>query len=211
AFMSILDNTIVNTAIPKVQAVFGADLHQASYVATGYSLAAGVVVASSGYLANRFGIKRVYILSLFFFTLGSALCGLAWNMPALIIFRVFQGAGGAALFPLTFSLVFANFSQEERGLANGLFGIPVLFAPSIGPTLGGYIVEFIGWRWIFYVNVPIGIFAIFMSLRFLREAPIQRDLPFDLRGFVVISGGLGTLLYGVSNLAYDGWGSVQTV
>ncbi len=211
AFMSILDSTIVNTAIPKVQAVFGADLHQATYVATGYTLAAGVVVSSSGFLANRFGIKRIYILSLASFTVGSALCGLAWNMPVLIVFRILQGAGGAALFPLTFSLVFASFPPEQRGLANGLFGIPVLFAPAIGPTIGGYLVEFVDWRWIFYVNVPIGVVAVLMSIRFLRESPIQRDLPFDLRGFLIISSGLALLLYGVSNLAYDGWSSLRTV
>ncbi len=211
AFMSILDSTIVNTAIPKIQAIFGADLHQASYITTGYTLAAGVVVSSSGFLANRFGIKRIYLLSLLAFTLGSALCGLAWNIESLIVFRVLQGAGGAALFPLTFSLVFGAFPPEQRGLANGLFGIPVLFAPAIGPTLGGYLVEYTEWRWIFYVNVPIGIVGIILGVMFLKEGQIQRDLPFDLRGFLIIGTALGLLLFGVSNLSYDGWSSLFTV
>ena len=210
-FVSILDSTIVNTAIPKIEAVFGAGLHEASYIATGYTLAAGVVVGASGYLANRFGIKRIYLGSLALFTIGSALCGLSWNMGSLIAFRVLQGAGGAALFPLSLSLIFAVFPPDQRGAANGLFGIPVLFAPAIGPTLGGYIVQFIDWRWIFYVNVPIGIIGVAIGLRVLRESPPRPDLRFDLRGFLLLAAGLGLLLYGLSNLAYDSWGSVGTV
>lgn len=211
AFMSILDSTIVNTAIPKIQGIFGADLHQASYITTAYTLAAGVTVSTSGFLANRFGIKRMYLLSLASFTAGSALCGLAWGIVPLIIFRVLQGAGGAALFPLTFSLVFSVFSPRERGLANGIFGIPVLFAPAIGPTLGGYLVEFTDWRFIFYVNLPIGIIGLLLGIRFLREGPIQPDLPFDLRGFLILGPALGLLLYGLSNLSYDGWSNLRTV
>lgn len=144
AFASILDSTIVNTALPKIQSVFGADLHLASYVATGYTLAAGIVVPASGFLANRFGIKRIYLGSLTLFTIGSALCGLAPNIIFLIAFRVPRGAGGAALFPLSFALLFQVFPQEERGRANGFFGIPVLVAPALGPTLGGYLSQY-GW------------------------------------------------------------------
>src|SRR5205085_800720 len=137
AFVSILDATVVNTALPHIQLAFGTDLHTASYVVTGYLLAQGVVIAASGFLANRFGIKRVYLLSLALFTFFSALCGLACNIDILIFFRVLQGAGGAALFPLSFS--------------------------------------------------------------------------FDLRGFLLIVSGLWLLLFGLSNLAYDGWGSLLTV
>ena len=136
AFVSILDATVVNTALPHIQLAFGTDVHTASYVVTGYLLAQGVVIAASGFLANRFGIKRVYLLSLALFTFFSALCGLAWNIESLIFFRVLQGAGGAALFPLSFSLVFGAFPEEQRGLANGIFGIPVLVAPALGPVIG---------------------------------------------------------------------------
>jgi len=210
-FVSILDSTIVNTAIPKIQAVFGADLHQASYISTGYTLAAGVVVGASGYLANRFGIKRIFLGSLTLFTIGSALCGLSWNISSLIFFRVLQGAGGAALFPLALTLIFAVFPPEERGAVNGFFGIPVLFAPAIGPTLGGYIVQYVDWRWIFYVNVPIGIVGVLIGIRYLPSPPRQTGLRFDLRGFLILAAGLALLLYGLSNLAYDGWNSVTTV
>ncbi len=211
AFVAILDNTIVNTALPKLQAVFGAGIHESSYVATGYTLASGVVVPATGFLANRFGIKRVYLASLAAFTVGSALCGLSWSMGVLIVFRILQGAGGAALFPLAFAILFQAFPPEERGRANGFFGIPVLFAPAIGPTIGGYLVQYVDWRWIFYVNVPIGIAGLIIGLRILRESPPQRHLRFDVPGFVLAAAGFGLLLYGASNLAYDGWGSLLTV
>jgi DHA2 family multidrug resistance protein len=211
AFASILDSTIVNTALPRIQHDFGADLHLASYVATGYILAAGVVVPASGFLANRFGMKRVYTTSLVLFTLGSALCGAAPNIHLLIAARVLQGAGGAALFPLGFALLFSVFSNEERGKANGIFGIPVLAAPALGPTLGGYLTEYADWRWVFYVNLPIGIVGVIMCLRILRKSPTRANLRFDLLGFVLASSGLGLLLFGLSNLAYDGWNSTTTV
>jgi len=211
AFVSILDTTIVNTALPHIQRAFGSDLHVASYVTTAYTLAQGVIIAASGFLANRFGIKRVYLLSLALFTLGSALCGIAWNINILILFRVLQGASGAALFPLSLSLIFGAFPEEQRGLANGVFGIPVLVAPALGPVLGGYLAEYVDWRWIFYVNVPFGILGIMICWRMLHESELQPTLPFDLRGFLLIASGLGLLLFGLSNLAYDGWGSLLTV
>ncbi len=211
AFVAILDNTIVNTAIPKLQAVFGADIHQISYVATGYTLASGALVPATGFLANRFGIKRIYIGSLVLFTIGSALCGLAWNTASIIFFRILQGAGGAALFPLAFAILFQAFPAQERGRANGFFGIPILFAPAIGPTIGGFLVQYVDWRWIFYVNVPIGIAGAFLALRVLRESPPRRELRFDLPGFLLASIGLALLLYGTSNLAYDGFSSILTV
>src|SRR6266851_3464681 len=207
AFVSILDATVVNTALPHIQLAFGTDLHTASYVVTGYLLAQGVVIAASGFLANRFGIKRVYLLSLALFTFFSALCGLAWNIDILIFFRVLQGAGGAALFPLSFSLVFGAFPEEQRGLANGIFGIPVLVAPALGPVIGGYLAQYVDWRWIFYINLPI----VIIGWRMVHESELQRTLPFDLRGFLLIASGLGLVLFGLSNLAYDGWGSLLTV
>jgi DHA2 family multidrug resistance protein len=211
AFASILDATIVNTALPRIQHDFGADLHLASYVATGYILAAGVVVPASGYLANRFGTKRVYLTSLVLFTLGSALCGAAPSIHLLIAARVLQGAGGAALFPLSFAMLFSVFPNEERGKANGIFGIPILAAPALGPSLGGYLTQYADWRWVFYVNLPIGILGVALGWKVLRESQTRPDLRFDLPGFLLAASGLGLLLFGVSNLAYDGWNSTSTV
>ena len=210
AFASILDTTIVNTALPSIQHSFGADLHLASYVATAYILAAGVVVPASAYLANQFGIKRVYTLSLALFTITSALCGLAPNIGLLIVFRILQGAAGAALFPLSFALLFSVFAENERGKANGIFGIPVLAAPALGPTIGGFLSQYADWRWVFYVNLPVGIIGVVLAIRVLRETP-TRSSPFDLPGFALVAAGLGLLLFGLSNLAYDGWGYAKTV
>jgi MFS transporter, DHA2 family, multidrug resistance protein len=211
AFASILDSTIVNTALPQIQMDFKVNLHLASYVATGYILAAGVVVPASAYLANRFGIKRVYLVSLTVFDIGSVLCGLAPSMVVLIAFRVLQGAGGAGLFSLSFALLFAAFPQSERGKANGVFGIPVLVAPTIGPTLGGYLTQYVDWRWIFFVNLPIGILGVVLGARVLRPSPARPEVRLDRWGFLLAGLGLGALLFGLSNLAYDGLGSVKTV
>jgi DHA2 family multidrug resistance protein len=174
-------------------------------------LAAGVVVPATGFLANRFGIKLVYISSLALFTAGSALCGLAPNIGLLIAARVLQGAGGAALFPISYAILFSVFPYEERGKANGLFGIPVLAAPTLGPTVGGYLTQYFDWRWVFFVNLPIGLAGILMALHFLREAPTRQNLRFDVPGFLLAAAGLGLLLYGISNLAYDGWADTVDV
>ncbi|HEV7216138.1 MAG TPA: DHA2 family efflux MFS transporter permease subunit, partial [Chloroflexota bacterium] len=211
AFASILDSTIVNTALPQIQQDFKANLHLASYVATGYILAAGVVVPASAYLANRFGIKRVYLVSLTVFTAGSVLCGLAPSMVVLIAFRVLQGAGGAGLFSLSFALLFAAFAQSERGKANGVFGIPVLVAPTIGPTLGGYLTQYVDWRWIFFVNLPIGIACVFGALAYLHESRDDQHGGFDWPGFVFLTGGLFSLVLALLRGNGWGWGSGRTL
>lgn len=166
-FMSILDQTIVNIAIPRLQIAFGADIHSVQWVLTAYILTLGVVTPTSAFFSDRLGIKRFYLISLVLFTAGSALCGLAWSLPALIFFRVLQGIGGAALFPLSITLLFREFPPQERGVAMGFFGIPALLAPALGPTFGGYLVTFAGWQLIFYINVPIGILAFFLATIFL--------------------------------------------
>ncbi|HWZ19603.1 MAG TPA: MFS transporter, partial [Ktedonobacteraceae bacterium] len=125
-FMSILDQTIVNIAIPRLQTAFGADVHEVQWVLTAYIVAQGVAVPTAAYFADTLGIKRFYIISLALFTLGSALCGLAWSLPILIVFRVLQGLGGAALFPLSITLLFREFPPQERGTAMGFFGVPAL-------------------------------------------------------------------------------------
>src|SRR5579885_923911 len=173
-FMSILDQTIVNIAIPRLQSAFGADIHSVQWVLTAYILAQGVATPMAAYFADTLGIKRFYMFSLAAFTVGSALCGLAWSLPILIIFRVLQGLGGAALFPLSITLLFRVFPPQERGVAMGTFGVPALLAPAIGPTLGGYLVTYAGWQLIFYINVPVGIVAVLLATILLREQPVER-------------------------------------
>src|SRR5258708_3779165 len=126
SFMSILDQTVINNALPRLQSVFSVDFNSLQWVITAYTLTQGVVTPTTAFFANRLGSKRFYVLSLLLFTLGSALCGLAWNLPALIVFRVIQAIGGATLFPLAISLLFSEFPPHQRGLASGILGISAL-------------------------------------------------------------------------------------
>lgn len=210
-FMSILDQTIVNIAIPRLETAFGADIHSVQWVLTAYILAQGVATPTAAFFADTLGIKRFYVISLAAFTLGSALCGFAWSLPILISFRVLQGLGGAALFPISITLLFREFPPQERGMAMGLFGVPALLAPALGPTLGGYLVTFAGWQLIFFINVPIGIIAIILSLIFIRESRSNEARTFDTIGFIFVAVGLATLLYSISSASTDGWGSATVL
>ncbi|HEX6483329.1 MAG TPA: MDR family MFS transporter [Ktedonobacteraceae bacterium] len=210
-FMSILDQTIVNIAIPRLQTAFGADIHSVQWVLTAYILAQGVATPAAAFFSDRLGIKRFYIMSLVAFTIGSAMCGLAWSLPILIAFRILQGLGGAALFPLSITLLFREFPPQERGMAMGFFGVPALLAPAIGPTLGGYLVTYAGWQLIFYINVPIGIIAIILSILFIRPARPEGNTRFDPIGFVSAAAGLALILYALSSASTDGWGSATVL
>jgi DHA2 family multidrug resistance protein len=209
-FMVLLDTTIVNTAIPHLQTTFGAPLADVNWVATGYTLAEGIGIPLMPFFSALLGNKRFYIIILILFTVGSALCGLAWSLSALIVFRILQGLAGASMLPLSITLLFSEFPPEERGVAMGALGLPLMAAPALGPTVGGYIVTYVDWRMLFYINVPIGIVGSIMAMMFLRDirAPRTRPLFFDLPGFIACSGGLGSLLYALDKAGSDGWGSL---
>lgn len=208
-FMVLLDTTIVNTAIPHLQTTFGAPLADVNWVATGYTLAEGIGIPLMPFFSALMGNKRFYIVILILFTIGSALCGLAWSLSALIIFRILQGLAGASMLPLSITLLFSEFPPEERGVAMGALGLPLMAAPALGPTVGGYIVTYVDWRMLFYINVPIGIIGSIMAMMFLRDirAPRNRPLFFDLPGFIASTLGLGALLYALDKAGSDGWGS----
>ncbi len=206
-FMSILDQTIVNIAIPRLQTAFGADVHSVQWVLTAYILTLGVVTPTAAFFSDKLGIKRFYIISIIAFTAGSALCGLAWSLPILIFFRILQGIGGAALFPMSITLLFREFPPQERGIAMGFFGVPALLAPALGPTLGGYLVTYAGWQLIFYINVPVGIAAVILASIFLRESRPNTRTSFDFLGFLFAAVGFGTALYAISRASTDGWAS----
>ncbi|HEY0757400.1 MAG TPA: MDR family MFS transporter [Ktedonobacteraceae bacterium] len=205
SFMSILDQTVINNAIPRLQSAFGADLNSLQWVLTAYTLTQGVITPTTAFFANRLGTKRFYVIALVLFTLGSALCGLAWSLPSLLVFRIIQAIGGATLFPLAITLLFYEFPPQQRGLAAGILGVSALMAPAIGPTLGGYFVTYADWRLIFYINVPVGIVAIIMGIMLLRERPAEGRIRFDLPGFVLAASGLATVLYALSNASIYGW------
>jgi len=211
-FMFVLDTTAVNVAIPTMQKVFGTAGHPASVdavdgVLTAYILALGIITPLAGYLSDRFGIKRMYLLSLGMFTLGSILCSLSPSLVWLTIFRALQGLGGGMLGPLGISLLFSAFPEKERGLAFGIYGIPLVFAPASGPILGGYIVQYLDWRYIFWINVPIGILGIILGALWLREMKRGTSARLDVPGIMLATVGSATLLYAIQRGSTLGWGS----
>ncbi|MBX6771163.1 MAG: DHA2 family efflux MFS transporter permease subunit [Chloroflexi bacterium] len=211
ALMSILDSTVVNIALPKLMNVFSADVHRAQWILTGYLLALAIVIPLTGYLDETFGGKRVYILTLALFTGASALCGLSWSLEALILFRILQGLGGGLLMPLGMSMVLREFPPSERGTALSLIGIPLMLGPALGPTFGGFLVEYVDWRLIFYINVPIGIVTMILAWRILHDAPTDRDQSLDVPGILLAAIGNASLLLGIDNGPTDGWGSTWVV
>ncbi len=204
-FMSILDQTVVNVALPHIISVFNASVNSVQLVVTGYALALAIIIPATGYLQDTFGSKRMWMFSLAAFTIGSMLCGLAWNTPSLIVFRVLQGLGGGMLQPLAFAMIYRVVPPAERGFTMGILGIPLLVAPAIGPTLGGWLVEFVDWRTIFMINVPIGVLGLFMSISFLHESEITRGLKFDIAGFLTAAVAFSCSLVALSNAPQDGW------
>ncbi len=210
-FMVILDTTVVNIALPQIITVFNAPVNTAEFVLTGYLIALAIVMPATGYLSDTFGSKRVYLISIFLFTVGSLLCSLSWDVASLVFFRILQGLGGGMLMPLGFTILFKSVPPERRGLVTGVFGLPILFAPVVGPTLGGYIVEYIDWRVIFTLNLPVGILGLFLGWILLRETQLVSDLRFDLRGFVLSGVGFASVLYALAKMPDWGWGAVQTL
>ncbi len=205
SFMSILDSSIVNIALPSVLRDFHSNLEAGQLVITSYLMALAVVIPLTGFLAERVGMKRLYIITLVLFTAGSALCGFAWDMPSLIGFRVVQGLGGGMLQPLGMALVFTLITPLERPYFMGLLGIPMLLGPILGPTVGGYITEYSHWRAIFLINIPIGGVGILAAFWLLKETAIRHDARLDLRGFVLSAFAFPSLVLGLSLASDQGW------
>src|SRR5579859_4642682 len=170
SIMSILDTTIVNVALATLSQRLHSPIAEIQWVVTGYMLALAAVIPVTGWAANRFGAKRVYMISLALFVIGSALCGLATSTEELVIFRVLQGVGGGMILPVG-QLMMANAAGPSRmGRVMSVVAVPAMLAPILGPTLGGLIVQNISWRWIFYVNLPIGVIALIAATRFLPRS-----------------------------------------
>lgn len=205
-FMSVLDTSIVNVALPAIQKQFGVGLEDSQWVTTGYLLMLGVVVPVSPWLSDRFGLTRVYNLALLLFAAGSALCGLAWDLNSLVIFRIVQAIPGGILPVITLSILFRIVPKERLGAAMGLYGLGIVVAPAVGPTLGGYLVEYYSWPLIFFINVPIGILGAVASVLVLPSFPGRIGRRFDVLGFVTVAGGLFALLLATSKGGQQDWG-----
>lgn len=196
SFMSALDTSIVNIAIPKIMSVFGAALDDVKWVLTAYTLTLGAIVPATGYLSDVFGTKKIFTFSIATFTIGSFLCGLSWNNGSMIVFRIMQAVGGGMIMPVSTTMMMQKIPENERGVAIGIWGIAALSAPAIGPTLGGYIIENLNWRLIYYINVPVGILGTIMSLIFLQDDEERKGFPkFDYVGFITSTAAMVSILY----------------
>ncbi len=209
-FMVILDQTIMNVALPHIMAVFNETAERAQLIVSAYLMASAITTPAAAFLAERFGIKRVYIFSQVGFLLGSILCGISWDAGSLITFRILQGLAGGLLSPLAMTFLFTTVPPEDRGTAMAIFGIPMMLAPAIGPTLGGYLVDFWNWRMVFYVNVPIVLIAVAMGYAWIQETPTTRTT-FDYKGFTFAAVGFSAVLYGFSYAPTWGWNDWRIV
>ena len=210
-FMAVLDTDIVNVAIPRMQSQFGATTDQVQWVATAYTLALGIVVPISGWLGDRYGLDRIYRFALIGFAAGSALCGLAWSLNILIAFRIVQAIGGGLLPAVAQALLYRMVPREKMGTAMGFFGLGVLFAPAVGPTVGGYLVEYVNWRLIFYINIPIAVLGVVAAAAVLPRFPRKGGQRFDGAGFATVATGLFALLLALSEGASWGWTSYRVL
>ncbi|HEY6342753.1 MAG TPA: DHA2 family efflux MFS transporter permease subunit [Bryobacteraceae bacterium] len=171
AFMEVLDTSIANVALPHIAGALGASNDESTWVLTSYLAANAIVLPISGWLAGFFGRKRFFMLCMMLFTVSSVLCGAAPNLGTLIVFRAIQGAGGGGLQPMAQAILADTFPPQKRGLAFALYGITAVIAPTVGPTVGGWITDNYTWRWIFYINLPVGILALFLVQRMVEDPP----------------------------------------
>lgn len=209
-FMSVLSSSLINLAIPKMMSVFGVTLSDVTWVVTAYALAMGAVVPLTGFLSDTIGLKKLYILAISLFTIGSALSGMAWSNSSMIVFRVIQAIGGGLMSPVGMSIVYAIFPIEERGKALGIWGVAAMAAPALGPTVGGYILSNLDWRLLFYINVPIGIFGTIFAVLLLKDTPRKPFTgKFDIIGFITSVAGIVCTLYVVGKWSTIDWKEIQ--
>jgi EmrB/QacA subfamily drug resistance transporter len=210
--MSILDTTIVNVALHTLSRDLHSGISSIQWVVTGYLLSLAAVIPITGWAGRRFGTKQVYLASLVLFTAGSALCGLATSTTELILFRVLQGAGGGMIMPLGQQMMAEAAGPKRMGRVMGLLGVPTMLAPILGPTIGGAIVQNVSWRWIFYVNVPIGAIAVIAALRVLPRPEPQRADRLDFRGLALMATGLPLITYGLAEIgSTGGFGFIRVI
>src|SRR5271169_647086 len=176
-FMQVLDTSIANIALPHIAGSLSATPDEATWVLTSYLVSNAIILPMTGWLGNRFGRKRLLISCIIMFTFASALCGLAWSLPTLVIARILQGFGGGAMVPIAQAIMLESFPPQKRGAAMAVFAQGVVVAPILGPTIGGWITDSYSWRWIFYINLPVGIFAALMAKWAVEDPPyIKRNV-----------------------------------
>ncbi|MEU8582155.1 DHA2 family efflux MFS transporter permease subunit [Streptomyces abikoensis] len=204
SIMAILDTTVVTIALQTLIVEFKTSFDTIQWVTTAYMLALATVIPVTGWAAERFGTKRLYAFALILFLAGSVLAGLAWNVGSMIVFRVLQGLGGGILTPAGMTILTKAAGPGRVGRVMSLLGVPMLLGPLAGPILGGWLVDSVSWRWIFYLNVPIGLVALLLTLRYLPRDAEPTRRAFDVLGMLMLSPGVALLLYGISNIPRAG-------
>ena len=202
--MQVLDTTIVNVALPQMQGQLGATPDQISWVLTSYMVASGIFMPLTGYFSDRLGQKRYLQLSIAGFTVASALCGLSSNLFELVLFRLLQGVFGAALVPLSQSIMVRTYPLEERGRAMAIWGVGVMVGPILGPTLGGYLTEALSWRWTFFINLPVGLLSLFLTWRVVPDSE-RRERSMDWFGLTLLALAIGGLQWVLDRGSQEDW------
>jgi EmrB/QacA subfamily drug resistance transporter len=208
--MVILDSTVVNVAIPNLQVYFGTSLKTIQWTITGYTLALAAVIPLAGWMTDRFGAKRIFLITIALFTLGSVLCAVAQTPDQLVLFRIIQGIGGGMVSPIGMAMIFKLAPVEKRGSVMGMLGIPMLLAPAAGPILSGWLIGFASWHWIFLINLPIGIAALLVGFKYLPNLERHKTPALDIVGMILAPIGFSMLAYGVTEGATD-WSSSKTL
>ena len=207
AFMAVIDTSIVNVALPTMSGNLGASTSEMTTISTVYILANVIVMPLNGFLTAQFGRKFYFAVSLILFTVSSALCGLAWNLPSLVFFRLLQGLGGGALMPTAQSILFETYPREKLGQAMAIFGLGAIVGPTLGPVLGGWLVDNFGWRTIFLINVPVGIVTVMMTLAFIHNSSYHQKTEgrFDFAGLTLLIAGVCSLQYVLEKGQDEDW------
>ena len=206
AIMEVLDTTIINVALPRMAGNLNATTDEIAWVATGYILSNVIVLPMTAWLSQRFGRKRYLTFSIFLFIVASFFCGASKSLNEVIFWRVIQGAGGAALLSTAQATLRQIFPREQQGLVQAIFILGIIMAPTLGPTLGGYITDNYNWPWVFYVNIPIGLVSMFLTATFLQDPPNSKKAgPIDLPGIALLTVGLGSLQYVLEEGQRDDW------
>jgi len=211
--IEIIDTSIVNVSLDHIRGSLSAGMNEATWAISSYLLANAIVIPMSGWLSRLFGRKRYQIGSIALFTISSFLCGSAWSLESLIFFRVTQGLAGGGLVPVSQAILLEAFPRKEHGMAMAIFGIGAMFGPILGPLLGGIITDQWSWRWIFYINIPIGILAIFLSVLFIHDPPYmkRKKMGIDYSGFALLAIGLGSLQYVLDTGQRSDWFGSGTI
>src|SRR5678815_469106 len=207
-FMEVLDTSVANVALPHIAGNLSATPEESTWVLTSYLISNAIILPATNWLGHYFGRKRFLIVCIGIFTLSSALCGAASSLGMLLVARVLQGAGGGALQPIAQAVLLESFPSDKRGSAMAVYGMGIVVAPIIGPTLGGWITDNYSWRWIFYINVPVGIIAMLMAKTFIEDPPYirsQRPGRIDYIGFGLMAVGLASLQIVLDKGQEDDW------